>query len=295
MSIISKLKSPKLFLFSIVAKTSKLWPDYLYLKFVFRIHMGYWPDFRNPETFGEKLNWMKLYRRNPVYTDMADKYNVKEFVRKIIGDEFVVKNYGVWNKFEDIDFSLLPEMFVLKCTHDSSGAIICKDKNTFDIDQARKKINQSIKKNYFYILREWVYKNISPRIIADEFLDDGRKGELQDYKFWCFNGTPRVMYMTNKGKNVFENFYDMEFNPLDINHGFPRVNPEYSKPQSFDKMKELAEKLSKGIPFVRVDFFEIKGKPYFAEFTFYDWGGLKPFKNKEWDIRLGTWIDLGKA
>ena len=157
-------------------------------------------------------------------------------------------------------------------------------------------LEKALSCNYYNHGREWIYKDIEPRIIIDQFLDDGRAGELQDYKWWCFGGEPKVMYITNKGKagQVYENFYDMDFKPLDIDHGFPRAEPEYYRPKEFDEMRKLATTLSAGIPFVRVDFFDINGKIYFGEFTFYDHAGLRPFVSKEWEKKLGSWITLPK-
>lgn len=285
-------KNPKLLLFSLMAKTSHLWPDKLYVRLLYWIHVGGGINYSKPATFNQKMNWSKIYDRNPLYTELADKYKVKQYVKDRLGEKAVVPCYGVWKCFDNIDFANLPARFVLKCTHDSSGAIICRDKGTFDYDGAKKRVNRSLATNYYWTLREWPYKNIPHRIIADEFLDDGSGHELQDYKFWCFNGEPRVMYITNKGKHVYENFYDMDFRPLDINHGFERRQPEYLRPAGFELMKEYAAKLSEGMPFVRIDFFEVNGHVYFGEFTFYDWAGLKPFKTLEWDKEIGRWIKL---
>lgn len=274
-------------------KTARFWPDKLYLSLLYRLRGGYRINFNNPQTFNEKLNWLKLYDRNPFYTQLADKYNAKLYVKKIIGENHVAKCFGVWDKADDIDFDKLPNQFVLKCTHDSGSQIICKDKLLLDIGKAKHNLNRRLKKEYYYKNREWPYKNIVPQIIAEEFLDDHNGGnEIRDYKFWCFNGVPKVVYLTNKGVDIYENFYDMSFNQLDINHGFRRNYPEFSEPKGFNKMKELAAKLSKNIPFVRIDFFEVNGEVYFAEFTFYDWGGMKPFTNYEWDLQLGQWISL---
>ena len=266
--------------------------DKVFLTVKFRLRMGYWMDFNDPKTFNEKLNWLKLYDRNPLYSKLADKYEVKKIVAQKIGAEYIVSNYGVWSLFEDINFSKLPDQFVLKTTGDSSGVIICKNKNGFDMKFAAKRIAKSLKLNYYYRNREWPYKDIKPRIIADMLLDEHTGKELQDYKFWCFNGEPKVMYITNKGKNIAENFYDMDFMPIDICHGCPRVTPEFKKPTDFEKMKELASILSMGIPFVRVDFFYVNNKIFFGEYTFYDWGGLKPFINYEMDLRIGEWLLL---
>lgn len=269
-------------------------PDEKYIRLIVRGKLGYSMNLENPKTFNEKLNWMKLHHRDPKYTLLADKYEVKRIVSNCIGSQYVVENYGSWNSFDDIDFDSLPDNFVLKCNHDSGGAIICKDKKTFDYQKAKHKINSSLKKNYFYACREWPYKDIKPKVIADKYLDDHSGRELNDYKFWCFNGVPKYMYCTVKTnkEDIFENFYDMEFNKAPINHGFHRRIPEFEKPAAFELMKELAGKLSKGIPFVRVDFFYVDGKVYFGEYTFYDWAGLQPFESYEMDLKLGELIDL---
>ena len=246
----------------------------------------------NPQTFNEKLNWLKIYNRDPKYTMMADKFAVKQMIADLgIPGLHTTKCYGVWNKFEEIDIESLPSKFVLKATHDSSGATICKDKTFFDWKKVRKKFKHLLSLNNYWGGREWIYKDIPPRLIAEELLDDDSGHELTDYKFWCFNGEPKYMYVTNKGEQIYENFYDMDFNVVDISHGFLRRQPEYDKPAEFEKMKEFAVQLSKGIPFARVDFFDVKGKIYFGEFTFYDWGGLRPFEG-DWDEKLGKMLQL---
>lgn len=250
-------------------------------------------NLENPQTFNEKLNWLKLYYRQPIFTTMADKYAVKTYVEEILGDKsYIVPCYGVWNNFDDIDFNLLPDSFVLKTTHDSSGTVICKHKNELDIEAAREKLTKALRTEYFYLEREWPYKNIKPRIIAEFFLDEHTGKEVQDYKFWCFNGTPTFMYISNKGAKVYENFYDMDFCPVNIDHGFERRMPEFNKPSQFEVMKTLASKLAKDLPFIRIDFYEIEGKVYFGEFTFYDWAGMQPFPNNEWDLKLGELLKL---
>ena len=266
-------------------------PDERYLSLFYLINFGKKPNLETPQSFNEKMNWLKLRDRRDVYTTMADKYAAKTYVAERIGPEYVVKNYGVYDRWEDIDFDSLPNKFVIKGTHDSGGAFICKDKNTFDFKEAEQRIKHNLRINYFFPLREWPYKNIKPRIIVDQLLDDHSGSELRDYKFWCFNGKPTFMYVTNKGKVIKENFYDMDFKPISIDHGFERTIPEYEKPTNFDKMKELAVQLSAGIPFVRVDFFNVDGKIYFGEFTFYDWGGMRPFRN-DWDEKIGQFIEL---
>lgn len=294
MDIKSYINAPISYWELMMLLTRKIWPLKWYLKIFYFIKFGRLPNLSSPVRFSEKLNWEKVYDRNPLYSNVVDKYKVKKIVGDIIGNEYIVPCYGVWNNFDEIDFSKLPEKFILKCTHDSSGIVVCRDKSKIDIAHARKVLSRSLKTNYYWYGREWPYKLASHRIIADELLDDGRTGELQDYKWWCFNGEPKVMYITNKGAagQVYENFYDMDFNVLDIDHGYPRYQPEYEKPKEFEEMKELARKLSKAYSFIRADFFDIHGKVYFGELTFYDHAGLRPFKENGWDEKLGSWIDL---
>lgn len=189
---------------------------------------------------------------------------------------------------------MLPNTFVLKTTNDSSGTILCKDKSKLDMDYCKERLNRSLNLNYYYSFREWPYKNVKPRILADQLLDDNTGDVLRDYKFWCFDGKPTYMYLTVKNEDIYENFYDMDFNAVDINHRFKRAVPEFEKPECFGEMKELAARLSKGIPFVRVDFFQVNGKVYFGEFTFYDWGGMRRFKTKEQDLELGKLLNIDK-
>lgn len=279
---------------------ASLVPDKIYIQMTAKGKLGYSINLDNPLTFNEKLNWLKLYNRNTLYTRMADKYEAKQIVAERIGSRYVVRNLGCWQSFDDIDFDTLPDRFVLKCTHDSSGAIICRDKRTFDRAAARKRINLTMQMNYFYACREWPYKNIPHRIIADELLEEPgtaaspgtEAAPLNDYKFWCFNGVPRYMYCTVKSNDVYENFYDMDFRVADIRHGFPRHIPEFERPEAFDEMRRLAARLSEGIPFVRVDFFYVGGKIYFGEFTFFDWAGLQPFDDRQQDLDLGKLITL---
>lgn len=274
--------------------TYKWWPDALWLKFIYRLKFHRRLNLKNPKTFNEKLNWEKIYDRNPLYTRLANKYKVKQYVREQIGDQYVVPCYGIWDCYDDIDFSKLPNQFVLKCTHDSGGMIICKDKSLFNKEEAKQKLERTFSNNFYWWTREWVYKNIKPQILADMFLDDHNGNVLRDYKFWCFNGVPIYMYCTIKAEDIYENFYDMNFTPVLIDHGFRRAKPEFSKPECFELMKTLAGKLSQGIPFVRVDFFQVDGNVYFGEFTFYDWGGLRPFKDYNQDLELGKLIKLPK-
>lgn len=269
--------------------------DELYLKLLCWCYLGYWINLKNPRTFNEKTQWLKLYAHRPIYSKMADKLAAKEIVRGVLGtDAYVVPCYGNWGDAKDICFDELPNQFVLKCNHNSGGgSFICKDKTKINEKEIRKNLNKALRSDFSRIGRDKQYRDIQPRrIIADMLLDDGSGHELTDYKWWCVNGVPKLMYITNKGEHVYENFYDMDFNPVEINHSCPRRKPEYEKPEAFEDMKTLASKLSTGIPFVRIDFFYVEGKIYFGEYTFFDWGGFNPFDSYETDIRLGDLIQL---
>lgn len=272
-------------------------PDkvYLHLKYYFR--MGKRLHLKNPKTFNEKLQWLKLYGRRPIDTVLADKYAVKEYITKTIGAEYVIPLLGVWNKFDDIDFDKLPNQFVLKCTHDSGGVVICKDKSSFNIESARKIINYGLNHNFYVFSREKAYKDIPKRIIAEEYKEDSAKGDLRDYKFFCFNGVPKIMFIASdrqkeKGKGIKFDFFDMEFNHLPFINGHPNADEPPQKPLKFEVMKALAAKLSVGIPHVRVDFYEVNEQVYFGEMTYSHFGGVTPFEPEEWDKILGDWIEL---
>ncbi len=272
--------------------------DEKFIKKKFKVNMGYDLDLNNPQTFNEKLQWLKLYDRKPIYTTMVDKYAVKDYVANIIGKEYIIPTLGVYEKFEDIDFSKLPNQFVLKCTHDSGGLVIVKDKSKLDIEKAKKKINRCLKRNYYYSNREWPYKNVKPRIIAEKYMVDESGYELKDYKFFCFDGKAELMFIAKdrglRDEEIKFNFYDMNFNFLHFTRGHPNFSGDTQKPKSFDKMKELAEVLSKNIPHVRIDFYDINGQIYFGEITFFPASGLMPFKPSEWDKKLGDYIVLPK-
>ena len=287
------LKDPREITQGIVRKmfSTLIKDDRHYLSLVY--YATFWQRIKweTPETFNEKLTWLKIYGRKPEYTTMVDKYAVKEYVASIIGKEYIVENYAVSDNWDGIEWDKLPDQFVVKCTHDSGGAFICRDKKTFDFAGTRKIIERNLSTYNYKIAREWPYKNVPHRIIVDKLLDEHTGRELRDYKFWCFNGNPTYMYCTNKAKEIYENFYDMEFNPIMIDHGFKRHLPEFEKPAEFETMKKLAKVLSAGIPFVRIDFFDVEGRVYFGEFTFFDWGGLRPFKG-DWDRILGELIIL---
>ena len=274
---------------------TRILPDkaYVWLDFIRNLHRI--PDLRNPSTFNEKLQWLKLYNHDPSYPKMADKLAMRDFVEKKAGAGHSVPVLGVWDCFDEIDFSSLPDTFVLKCNNDSGHYVICRDKRTMDMKAARKTITEGLKTNYYYQNREWVYKDIVPKVFAEQYLQQDSDDCLWDYKFFCFNGEPKIMYMEKEAsESKTEAFFDMEQNYLDLEMDDPRPDVPPQLPECFDLMRSLAEKLSEGIPFLRVDFFFINGQIYVGELTFYHQSGLTKMKPEIWDLKLGQWIRLPK-
>ena len=257
--------------------------------------MGCRLDLKNPKTYNEKLQWLKLYDRNPLYHNLVDKNEVKKYVEKMIGKQYVIPTLGEWDQPEDIDYNALPNQFVLKCTHDSGSIVICKDKKSFDRDKANSDLNKHLRKSLYWYGREWPYKGLIPRIIAEPYLEDST-GQLKDYKFFSFNGVLKVMFIASDrqldNKPTTFDFYDMDFNHLDIIQGHPNSTSLLERPTNFELMKELAIKLSQNIPHVRVDFYEVNGKVYFGELTFFHFNGTVPFEPSEWDMKFGRWLEL---
>jgi len=269
-------------------------PDALYLKWTYKGSTGRKLNLERPKRYSEILQWMKMYDHQPIYTTMVDKAAAKEWAAGIIGKEHIIETLGVYDRFEDIDFAALPDCFVLKCTHDSSSVIICRDKRTFDTEMARLKLENALKKNYYYESRQWPYKNVRPRIIAEKYLENEATGDLRDYKFFTFGGEPKVMYIaTGRGTGeTYGDFFDMDFNHLDlcIDHNTAPVCPE--KPQLFKQMLQAARLLAANTPQVRVDFYEVNGQFYFGEMTFFHCSGYITFRPDRWDEIFGSWIAL---
>ena len=279
---------------SVIIKAARILPDSLYIRLKYLWHMKKLPNLRDPKTYNEKVQWLKLHNRKPEYTTMVDKYEAKKYIAEKIGPEYVIPTLGVWDRFDDIDFDSLPDQFVLKCTHDSGGLVICRDKSKLDKEAAKEKIEASLKDNYYWHDREWPYKNVKPRIIAEEYIEDSATQELRDYKFFAFNGTVKVFYITS-GRLAGDrrtDYFDMEFNHLDIQDDDKNAEIPPAIPDNFQQMKTIAESISKGIPHLRVDFYEVNGKVYVGELTFYYLSGCVPFKPKKWDAVFGEWIDL---
>lgn len=265
--------------------------DEKFLKIKFKKVFKYSLNLKNPKTFNEKLQWLKLYDRKDIYTKMVDKYDVKEYVSNIINNEYIIKTLGIYNCFDDIEFDKLPNQFVIKCTHDSGGIIIVKDKTKLNIKKARKKINKHLNRNYYYPGREWPYKNIKPRIIIEEYMGEN----LNDYKIMCFNGEPYYSFVCtdrNSSEGLHVTFFDDKWIKMNFERHYPSSNKKIDKPINYDKMLELSRILSKNIPFVRVDWYEINNKIYFGELTFFPGSGFEEFTPEEWDYKLGDLIDL---
>jgi len=269
--------------------------DEKYLKRLYKINMHEELDLNNPITFNEKLQWLKLYNRQENQNKMVDKYEAKKYVANIIGEEYVIPTLGVWNHFKEIDFEKLPEQFVLKCTHDSGGLLICKDKKEIDLKRVKKRFNLIMKRNYYYRFREWPYKNIKPRIIAEPYLEDKKFGELRDYKFFVFSGNVKLMFIASNRQGegeTYTDFYNKEFQHLDVTSGHDNAPIPPEKPKNFEKMIQFAEKIAGNEPQVRVDFYEVNGRLYFGEITFFHNGGMIPFEPAKWNTILGNYIHL---
>lgn len=270
-------------------------PADAFLKRMYKITMGRDLNLENPVYYTEKLQWLKLYDHRAEYTTMVDKYEVKKYVADRIGEQYVIPLLGVWDRVDDIDFESLPERFVLKTTHDSGAIVICKDKYTFDVKAAKKKLDHYLKRRYYDCNREWPYKNVKPRVIAEVYMEDSKYKELRDYKFFTFGGVPQVLYIAQgrgKGEPTVADFFDMNFNhlPFTIDHDMADTPPD--KPECFEEMKRLAAILSEGTPQLRVDFYEVDGRVYFGEMTFFHCSGNEAFHPEEWDKIFGDWVVL---
>lgn len=268
--------------------------DEKYLKLAYWCNMGKKLNLENPVTYNEKVQWLKLYNRKDIFTKMVDKVGAKEYVAEIMGKDCIIPTIGVWDSFDEIDFDSLPDKFVLKCTHDSGGLVVCKDKSKFDKEAARKKINKCLKVNYFYYSREWPYKNVKPRIIAEEYLDT-IDSELVEYKIFCCDGKAKMVLVckgTAHGAGRTNDYCDISLNRLPFTCLYPNSKGELEKPDELPQLLDFAEKLSKDIPWLRVDTYLVNGKIYFGELTFFHNSGFVPFEPESWDQEIGSWITL---
>lgn len=271
---------------------SRILPDKLYLSLLFYHHFHRWMDWKNPKTFNEKLQWLKLHDRKPEYTRMVDKYLVRDYIKETIGEQYLIPLLGHYEKFDDIDFGQLPNQFVLKCNHGSHCSMICRDKDSFNKDEARKNFNRWLKKNYFWVYREYPYKNVHPSIVCEKFMsNDGSVPE--DYKIFCFNGVPQLIRVDlGRFVNCTYTFYTLEWKRSEIRNG-PSSIEDTPRPVCLDEMLLLSSKLSKGIKHLRVDWYVVGGRLYFGELTFYNAGGFDTdFPSYEDDLKCGKFLLL---
>lgn len=291
--IVKYIKHPSEIVFFLQDRCNfRILSDEQYVKLCYKQVFGKKLDLENPQTFSEKLQWLKLYDRKPEYTQMVDKFEAKKYVAEKIGEKYIIPTLGIWNRFEDIDFDSLPQQFVLKCTHDSGGVVIVKDKSQMDIQAAKKKLEKSLKKNYYYSCREWPYKNVRPRIIAEQYIKE--HDGLKDYKIYCFSGEPKVLLVVGgrETKQFTGDCYDETGKPLDLVMGFPHSAEQKPVPDSYGEMLRLARVLSAGIPHLRVDFYDIDGRVYFGELTFFCGSGMYAMEPDEWNYKLGDMLKL---
>ena len=278
---------------SVKLKYSTIYDDVEFLKRKFKYKVGYTLNIQSPKTFNEKMQWLKVYYHNPYYIKLVDKYAVKEYAEKKIGSEYIIPTIGVWSNFDEINFDSLPSEFVLKCTHDSGSVVIVDKNNQFDKNIIEEKLTRALKINYFWLGREWPYKHVKRRIIAEKYIS--KPAEMIDYKFLCFNGQVKTIFtctdrFSDSGLRV--TFFNRKWERLPFERHYPASKELIEQPEHLQLMIELSEKLSEEIPFVRVDFYEIKHRVYFGEMTFFPGGGMEEFMPQKWDDILGSWINL---
>ena len=295
--LIKIIKNPRRIILVLMNKGFLNWiSDETYIKIQYRAFTGKKLSLLLPETYNEKRQWLKLYGNLQNYIHLVDKFEVRNYISETIGEDYLIPLIGVWDRFDDIDFDKLPEQFVLKCTHDSGGLVICTDKTKFNLKYARKKINRALKQNFYYKYREKQYKTINPKIICEKYMVDESGKELKDYKIFCFNGIPKVIHVDyDRFTNHKRNFYDIDWNYLPVSIKVPTdCNIIIEKPSKLDKMLNIAKILSKGYPHVRVDLYLIHDKIYFGELTFSHGAGFEKFEPEEFGYQMGCWLELPK-
>ncbi len=275
---------------------ARLLPDELYIKIMYFVHLRKLPNFNNPRTFNEKLQWLKLNDRRPEYINYVDKYKVREYIGKTIGKKYLIPLLGVWDNLDKINFDKLPNQFVLKSNHNSGGIFFCKDKSKLDKIRVINFFKKDLKRNGYWYGREWPYKKVQPKIIAEKYMiDESETMSLRDYKFMCFNGNVKCSFVCsdrNTKEGLHVTFFDLDWNILPFTRHYPSRKEGFPKPKCYEEMIKLAEKLSQGIPFVRVDFYEINGNVYVGELTFYPGSGFEEFTPESADEWLGSFIKL---
>lgn len=274
---------------------SPLVSDERYIKWFYYLVFGKRINLDNPTTYSEKLQWLKLHDKRAIFTELVDKYKSRFYTEKLLGNQdHLIPLLGVWDSFDEIDFDKLPQQFVLKTNHDSQGVIVCKDKSTFDKEAARKKLTKCLKRNYYWASREYPYKEVPRKIIAEKFMVDNRYGELRDYKFFCFNGKCEFFFIATGRStgNVMFDFFDRDLKPIPVIQGHPHAPQLPDIPENIEEMIAMAEKLSAGFPQIRIDLYNIEGKIYVGEYTIFHFGGLMPFVPESYDETFGKFIQL---
>ena len=285
---------PSLLCDYIWCKLAPILPNRLFLEWHFRWCNGYKLNLNNPQTFNEKIQWLKLNDYHEEYTKMVDKVDAKDYVASVIGEQYIIRTLGVWNTVDEINWEALPNQFVIKSTNDSGGVVVCKDKAKLSMGDAKNKLRSMGGRDYSIISKEYPYKKVPRRFIAEVYIEDESGYELKDYKFFCFDGEVEFLFVaTGRQQNDIRfDFYDIEFNHLPVLNGHPNADIWPVKPVNYDEMLDVAAKLSKGIPHVRVDLYNVNGKIYFGELTFFHFSGTTPFEPMEWDYKFGKYLKL---
>lgn len=297
MGILSKIPTPGALLHA-AFKHATFLPDSWYVRHEFKRTLGKRLNIKNPQSFNDKITWIKLYERNPLMKVFADKYAVKQHVAKILGNDYVIPLYGAWDSFDEIDFDTLPNQFVLKATNAGActGVVICTDKETFDRDAARIRLNKALKEDLYILGREWAYKGMHKRIIAEKFVQDSH-GDLKDYKLFCCNGEPKFMSIDyNRSSDHRSIYLDMNWNRLPYDDPGLKAPEDHieQKPEGFDRMLEIARMFAKDFTFLRVDFYNADGHIYVGELTCYPGGGCHRFDPPSADLDCGDYLQLPK-
>ena len=270
-------------------------PDDVYLKLAYRGEMGRKLNLKDPKTFNEKLQWLKLHDRRPLFHTLVDKYEVKKYVADIIGEQYIIPTIGIWDDVDSIPFDELPDQFVLKCTHDSGSVILCRDKTAFNVRAAKEKLNHALNRSIYRFGREWPYKDISPRIIAEQYLEH-HSSDVADYKVHVFNGVPRFILVCRdrfKKSGLTEDFYTVDWVHMDVRRPHcPNADEPAEKPAQLEKMLELSKILSADMVFARIDFYVAGGRLYFGEITLFPMSGFSSFVPDKWDETFGSWLNL---
>lgn len=279
---------------SLLQKLMRAIPASVFIRLQYLHHFGKLPNLKSPLTFNEKLQWLKLHDHNPLYITMVDKVKAKDYVASIIGEDHIIPTLGVWEKASEINFEQLPEQFVIKCNHDSHGVIICKDKSDFDQNKARVLLGKRLSRNGYYYGREWPYKKVEKRVIAEQLVGND-SGGLIDYKVHCFNGEPKfILVCQNRfdSSGLHEDFYDLSWNVLNVQRPGTPHGALLNRPDKLDEVLKYAKMLSKDIPFLRTDFYIVNNIVLFGELTLYPASGYLPFIPEEYDELFGSWLNL---